>query len=151
MYIELFCMAQASNLIQEIENSSDTDWNRWETSWSNLNNSQNHGLMAVYEPDVNLRLEKGEILQQGYLSNWSDKYANSASNESYELWVMYGNSPIDVHTFVSVDSHMAQIPIPDASQNPPEISQYENTLGRVISHDVSVYQQKRKQANIKVV
>lgn len=107
--------------------------------------------MSVYEPDVNLRLEKGRILITGYMSDWSNNYPNSVNNESYELWVMYGNSPIDLRRFVSVDNHRAQIPIPDTAHSPPEISQYEDTLGRIISHDVNVYQQKRNQAHIKVV
>lgn len=147
-------MPSADKLIDTIENSHPSDWERFEIDWNARDPNSNAGLMAVYQPDVQLRIEQGKSLQEGYASDWSDKYANSDDNESYRFWVMYGESPIDYVSLVAVDGYAAFIKTPNLPQNSGgshTISSYGDTIGAAVSHSYDLYQEKLQIGGIQVV
>ncbi|TKX76501.1 hypothetical protein EXE53_31540 [Halorubrum sp. SD626R] len=146
-------MPSADEIQRIIEQSTPSDWRRFSTTWNNLDPDSDGGIIAVYEPDVNLRIELGRVSQEGYKSDWSDKYPNNEDNKSHRCWVMYQQSPVDWVTVIAVDGFSAYIKAPDppASEGKPwTIEKYGDMIGRSISSDDRIYQEKRELAGIEL-
>ena len=145
-------MTSANQSHDTIVESSPDEWERWETYHGCSQSDGSGGVVAVYQPDVQLRLEQGQVLQEGYRSDWSDKYPNSEDNESCEFWVMYGQSPVDRLLMVHVDGYSAFVPVPDTipSDEPPTVSLYEYIIGAAVSQQESLFKEKLQLAGIEV-
>jgi hypothetical protein len=108
--------------------------------------------MAVYQPDVQLRIERGPK-QHDFTEEWSEQYADTENNELYNFWVMYGQSPIDHTPLVAVDGYRAYISPPDrpdSGDSPRTLSQYEYMIGAALSFNLKEYERHLQTANIEV-
>jgi len=145
-------MTSADELHNTIVKSSPGEWERWEPYHGCSQPDGSAGVVAVYQPDVQLRLEQGRLLQEEYRSEWSDKYPNSEDNESCEFWVMYGQSPVDRLLMVHVDGYSAFVPVPETTldDESPTISLYKYIIGAAVSHQESLFKEKLQLAGIEV-
>ncbi|WP_222912742.1 hypothetical protein [Natrinema sp. SYSU A 869] len=109
--------------------------------------------MAVYQPDVQLRIEQGRKAVEDFSEEWSDRYPDTENNESYSFWVVYNQSPVDHVVLVAVDGYRAFIPVPDrpdSDGDPWTISQYEYMIGDAITAGHRSYTDRLDMGDIEV-
>ncbi|MDZ7850070.1 MAG: hypothetical protein U5K70_04390 [Halodesulfurarchaeum sp.] len=75
-----------------------------EVEWGLANEIDEMGptrVVAVYEQDVQLRVEQGKVAVQNFQEEWSDRYPDNENNTSFSFWVIYDRSPID-HQVIAI-------------------------------------------------
>jgi hypothetical protein len=95
----------------------------------------------TYRDDVKLRLQRHEQLNDNLQTQWTQHLQGNSQNFSYLVY--YGDSPVEYHTIASVDNFRAHIPMPRQPSGPNQpytISQYQATLGRIITGDEDMFQ-----------
>lgn len=145
-------MVSSAELKEKIRESAVTDWERHEADWG-LNDGEGVTQMAVYQPDVNLRIEEGRKAVEDFQEEWSEKYPDTEHNESYSYWVVYNQSPVDHVVLVAVDGYRAYVPVPtrpESAGDPWTISKYEYMIGAAITGDYRAYNDRLEMGNIEV-
>jgi len=144
-------MVSSYEIKQNIKQSNPDDWERHEADWGLYGDDGSQ--MAVYQPDVNLRIEEGRKAVEGFEEGWSERYPDTEHNDSYSFWVVYNQSPVDHVVLVAVDGYRAYIPVPDRPESESEpwtISKYEYMIGAAITADYRSYQERLDIGNIEV-
>lgn len=105
----------------------------------------------TYEDDVKLRIQRHEQLEADLQRPWTQHL--QAPSQSFSYLIYYGNSPVEYHSIASVDNFRAHIPFPAQPSNPNEpytISEYQATLGRIITGNVETFNAYLKNTGIKI-
>lgn len=146
-------MRSANQLRRIVTNSAPGDWARWETEWSTIDTGSPVNLMAVYQPDPQLRIELGRVRTDAVLGVWVDRYDSAVENKCHSVWVLYNISPIDRLDIVAVEGFKAWIPVPDRPSlegEPWMISPYQSMIGAALSPDLYAYRSCLKTGGIEV-
>lgn len=94
----------------------------------------------TYRDDVKLRIQRHEQLDDNLQTQWTQHL--QGTSQSYSYLVYYGNSPVEYHTIASVDNFRAHIPVPRQPSGPNQpftITEYQATLGRIITGDADMF------------
>lgn len=105
----------------------------------------------TYEDDVMLRIQRHEQLEAALQRPWTQHL--QAESQSFSYLVYYGNSPVEYHGIASVDNFRAHIPLPAQPSDPNEpytISEYQATLGRIITGNRETFNAYLKNTGIKI-
>ena len=143
-------MTSLQEIQQKIDESEPGDWRKHEGSFGNVETSDHTQIVWVYEHDVDLRIERGNSLVEGFQEDWTARFANNENNVSYTYWVFYGSSPIERQTIVSVDGHQADIPLPDNTGETLTITSYQDNFGEIVNHDYQTYRNALGHASIDI-
>lgn len=105
----------------------------------------------TFRSDVALRIQRNEQLDANLQTPWTQHL--QAVSQGYSYLVYYENSPVEYHAIASVDNFRAHIPYPDQPSDPNQpytISQYQATLGRIITGNEETFQAYLKNTGIEI-
>lgn len=149
-------MPSLADLQRTVMNSHPSDWNSFETELGMYDDPDDPGSVqrvAVYEDDVELRIEQGSRAVKNFTEDWTEGFPDNRNNTSYSFWLVYGGSPVDHEVIVLVDGGRAWIPVPDrpdSAGDPWTITQYENAYAAALNGDQRAYQERLDIADIEV-
>lgn len=105
----------------------------------------------TFSHDVKLRIQRHEQLDANLETPWTQHL--QAESQSYSYLIYYGNSPVEYHSIASVDNFRAHIPFPQQPSGPNQpytISEYQATLGRIITGNPETFRAYLKNTGIEI-
>ena len=130
-------MVDMQNVRRVIGESNPQQWKYFEGISPQVSTVSNDTICYVYNEDVNIRLERGTKLVEDFDEPWVPG-AGGRTN-SYEWWLTYQNSPVELFVVVSVDGGRANIPVPDNGYQgggTPTLTERKANLGRIFDQHV---------------
>jgi hypothetical protein len=137
-----------------IEDSTPNQWEYFEQVAPQVSVTSNPDTICyVYNEDVNIRLERGEMAVQNFDEPWVP--GAGGQTDSYVWWLTYQNSPVEQFVVVSVDGGRANIPVPDGGQSggdTPTLTEREANLGRIFDqHSLNGFDDYINRSDVEIV